>query len=197
MHIVLTTIIILVASLTLAVGVIQYGTSLFQGAAQQESFTVFGTKLWVHGSDDNGLAWGAFSARNGGDKILSINRISIRGQDVPFSQWFPDTNATGTKLQQSMNFSGWSGTDGLLYKTSADTNCSGTNTVEINIAVGEYVCADAASGSVSLEPGAGVIIYYKLTNGTLQSIDSGGTTNVGIYSELVVTAIRVTINGKL
>ena len=77
MHIVLTTIIILVASVTLASAVVLYGTNLFQGAIQQESFTVFSTKLWVHSSDDNGLVWGAFSARNGGDKTVSINKISI------------------------------------------------------------------------------------------------------------------------
>ncbi len=52
MHIVLSTIIILVASVTLASAVVLYGTSLFQSATQQESFTVFSTKLWGHSSDD-------------------------------------------------------------------------------------------------------------------------------------------------
>ncbi len=198
MHIVLTTIIILVASVILASAVVLYGTSLFQSATQQEYFTVFSTKLWVHSSDDNGLAWGAFSARNGGDKIVSLNKISIRGQDVPFSQWYPDTSVTSSLIQQPMNFTGWSGTGGQLTKFDPNDYCgAATFTVEAQLIdqTDGSVCANAASGPVSLEPGNGVIIYYKLINGTLQTIDSGYATSVGIYSERSVTAIRVTILG--
>ncbi len=198
MHIVLTTIIILVASVTLASAVALYGTSLFQGAIQQESFTVFSTKLWIHSSDDNGLAWGAFSARNGGDKTVSINKIFIRGQDVPFTQWYPDTSVTSSLIQQPMNFTGWSGTSGLLKKYDPNDYCgASTFVVEAQLIdqTDGSVCANAVSSPVSLEPGDAAIIYYKLINGTLQKIDSGDTTNVGIYSELSVIAIRVTILG--
>jgi len=189
MHIVLTTIIILVASVILASAVVLYGTSLFQSATQQEYFTVFSTKLWVHSNDDNGLAWGAFSARNGGDKIVSLNKISIRGQDVPFSQWYPDTSVTSSLIQ---------GTGGQLTKFDPNDYCgAATFTVEAQLIdqTDGSVCANAASGPVSLEPGNGVIIYYKLINGTLQTIDSGDATSVGIYSERSVTAISVTILG--
>jgi len=182
MHIVLATIIILVASVVLASGVVLYGTSLFQSGTQQEAISVSSLKIWVHGTATDGLAWGAFTVRNSGDKVISIDKISIRGVDVPFSQWYPDTNATGTKLQQAMNFSGWSGVGGDLYKTVDDTNCSVTSTIEINIAAGEFVCANKASGPVGLEPGDGAIIYFKFTNGTVTSIDSGVATTVNIFA---------------
>ncbi len=193
---VLTTIIILVASVVLGSGVVLYGTSLFQSGTAQESIAVSGLKVWVHGTATEGLAWGAFSVRNSGDKVVSVDKISVRGADVPFSQWFPDTNATGTKLQQAMNFSGWSGTTGNLYLTVGDTNCAGTQTVEINIAVGEFVCANKASGPVGLEPGDGAIIYFKFTNGTLKSIDSGITTTVNIFAGKTGAPLSITVSSK-
>ena len=195
---VLTTIIILVASVVLGSGVVLYGTSLFQSGTAQESISVSGLKVWVHGTDTKGLAWGAFSVRNSGDKVVSVDKISVRGNDVPFSQWYPDTNATGTKLQQAMNFSGWqtSGTGGLLAKTAGDTNCATPSTIEINIAVAEYVCADAAAGPVGLEPGDGAIIYFKFTNNTINSIDSGVTTTVNIFAGKTGAPLSITISSK-
>ncbi len=184
------------ASVVLASGVVLYGTSLFQSGTQQEAISVSGLKVWVHGTATDGLAWGAFAVRNSGDKVVSVDKISVRGIDVPFSQWYPDKNATGTKLQQAMNFSGWSGVDGNLYKTQADTNCSVTSTIEINIAAGDYVCADKASGPVGLEPGEGAIIYFKFTNGTITSIDSGVSTTVNIFAGKTGAPISITITSK-
>jgi len=196
MHIVLTTIIILVASVVLASGVVLYGTSLFQSGTSQEAISVSGLKIWVHDTAPEGLAWGAFTVRNSGDKVVSVDKISVRGVDVPFSQWYPDTNASGTKLQQAMNFSGWSGTGGNLYLTVSDTNCAGTQAIEINIAVGEFVCADAAFGPVGLEPGDGAIVYFKFTNGTLTSIDSGVSTTVNIFAGKTGAPLSITITSK-
>jgi len=171
-----------VASVVLASGVVLYGTSLFQSGTQQEAISVSGLKVWVHGSASEGLAWGAFAVRNSGDKVVSVDKITIRGVDVPFTQWYPEVNASGTKLQQAMNFSGWNDVNGFLYKTVQDTNCAVSSTIEINIAAGEFVCANAAVGPVGLDPGAGAIIYFKLTNGTLSSIDSGVSTSVNIFA---------------
>jgi len=66
--------------------VVLYGTSLFQSGTQQESITASGIKVWVHTDADDGLAWGAAKIRNTGDKVVSIDKISIRGSDIPFSQ---------------------------------------------------------------------------------------------------------------
>ena len=80
-------IMILTVSIILASGVVLYGTSLFQGGAQQKAISVTGVKVWVYGSTSDSLAWGAFSVRNTGDKMLSVDRIVVRGTDVPFAQW--------------------------------------------------------------------------------------------------------------
>jgi len=91
---VITTIIILVASVVLASGVVLYSTSLFQTGTQTETIAITGVKVFVHATDPNGLAWGAFGVRNSGDKILSLDKISIRGNDVGFSDWYSNKTVT-------------------------------------------------------------------------------------------------------
>ena len=195
---VLTTIIILVASVVLATGVVLYGTSLFQTSTQQEAISVSGLKVFTKAVDPNGLTWGAFAVRNTGDKILSVNKITVRGGDVPFTQWYPDTNVTSALLQQAMKHSGWSGTAGELSVDDPDTDCaSETVRIDLDGAGGELaVCADAATGPVGLEPGDGAIIYFRLTNGTIESIDAGVSTAVGIFAGNSGAPISITIASK-
>jgi len=74
---VLTTVIILVASVVLGSGVVLYGTSIFQTVAQQESVEVQGIQLWVNATDAAGDAWGAAGVRNDGTRFyLSIPLLS-------------------------------------------------------------------------------------------------------------------------
>ena len=67
---VITTIIILVASVVLAAGVVLYATSLFQTGTLTENISITGVKIYVHADDSAGLAWGAFGVRKSGDKII-------------------------------------------------------------------------------------------------------------------------------
>ncbi len=196
---VLTTIIILVASVVLGSGVVLYGTSLFQSGTQQEAISVSGLKVWVHGTASEGLAWGAFAVRNSGDKIVSVDKISIRGTDIAFANWYPDTTVESFLIQQPMNFTGWSGTDGLLSVFDPNDYCGGTTFVlEVQLIdqTDGSVCADAASGPVGLEPGAAAIIYFKLTNGTLQTVDSGISTSVNIFAGKTGAPLSITVSSK-
>jgi hypothetical protein len=200
---VLTTVIILVASVVLGSGVVLYGASLFQGGTQTESLSVTNVKLWVHGTDSRGISWGAAAVRNSGDKVLSVDQISVRGQAVPFSQWYTDTQVTNTLFQQSLNFSGWSIlSEGFITETGtcADANnigaihCidydgSGTNIELINATL-------AGTGPVSLAPGGTAIIYFKLSNGTLTTLDSGSSTTVNIFAGKTGAPQSITVEGK-
>ncbi len=198
---VLTTVIILVSSVVLGSGVVLYGTSLFQGGTQTENISVSGTKVWVHSSAIEGLAWGASAIRNTGDKVVSVDKIQIRGSDIPFSQWYADTSVTSTVFQQALNHTGWSGTAGLL-NDEADTGngCSGTTAINIDPDSGgsitECIQADAATGPISLDPGQSAVIYYKLTNGTLTSLDSGISTTVSVFAGKAGGPQSVTVAGK-
>ena len=194
---VLTTVIILVASVVLGSGVVLYGASLFQGGTQQESISVSNVKVWVHSTDSNGLAWGAAGVRNTGDKVLSIDKIQIRGNDIPFNQWYTDTVVTSSVFQLALNHTGWSGTAGNI---SASAGCTGTTTINIDpdtsVSITECLQADAGTGPVSLVPGASAVIYFKLTNGTLTSLDSGANTSVNVFAGKTGAPQSVTVQGK-
>ena len=190
---VLTTVIILVSSVVLGSGVVLYGTSLFQSGTQQEAITASGIKIWVHTDATEGLAWGAAKIRNTGDKVVSVDKIQIRGAVVPFSQWYPDTTVNSTTFQQALNFTSWSGTAGGLADSTGI--CSGED-LQIRIFSAGDVCANVASGPVSLSPGQSGIIYFKLTNGTITSLDSGASTSVNVFAGKAGAPQTVTVEGQ-
>jgi len=190
---VLTTVIILVSSVVLGSGVVLYGTSLFQSGTQQEAITASGIKIWVHTDSTDGLAWGAAKIRNTGDKVVSIDKIQIRGSDVPFSQWYPDTTVNSTTFQQALVFTSWKGVNGMLTNS---TSICGDENLKIKIFAAGDFCANVASGPVSLSPGQSGIIYFKLVNGTITSLDSGLSTSVNIYAGKAGAPQTVTVEGK-
>jgi len=187
---VLTTVIILVSSVVLGSGVVLYGTSLFQGGTQQESISVSGIKLWVN-TDATGNAWGAAGVRNTGDKVLSVDKIQIRGTDIPFAQWYPDTIVTAALFSQALNHTGWDG--GGMNKTS--TACANATRIAINNGQGD-ICGPAASGPIALTPGQSAIVYFQLVNGTLTSLDAGINTSVNIFAGKAGAPQSVTVQGK-
>ncbi len=187
---VLTTVIILVSSVVLGSGVVLYGTSLFQGGTQQESISVSGIKLWVHATDPIGLSWGAAGIRNTGDKVLSVDTIQIRGTDIPFAQWYPDTDVTAALFSQALNHTGWSG--GGLVESGA---CAGGERINLDNGQGD-ICGSAASGPIALTPGQSAIVYFQLNNGTLTSLDAGINTSVNIFAGKAGAPQSVTVQGK-
>ncbi len=195
---VLVTIIIMVASIVLASGVVLYGTTLFQGGAQQESISVSGLKMWVHGTDPAGIAWGAFAVRNTGDKVLSVDRIVVRGEDVPFAQWYVDNTVTAALIQQAMKFPGWLGTGGNLAIDDPSGDCSGELvSIDLDGLAGETaVCGIPAAGPHGLDPGEAAIIYFKLTNGTLDTVDGGATSSVSVFAGNVGAPQSISIGSK-
>jgi len=190
----------LTGSIVLASGVVLYGTTLFQGGAQQEAITVSGIKMWVHGTDSNGLAWGAFAVRNTGDKVLSVDRIVVRGQDIPFSQWYPDVTVTSTIIQQPMNFTGW-GTSGGQLDYTGTTGCT-TEALQIRLQTGQAgddgdVCANPGAGPIGLDPGQAAVIYFKVNNGTVGSVDGGAQTSVSVFAGKTGAPQSIAIGSKI
>ena len=201
---VLTTVIILVASVVLAAGVVLYGTSLFQSGTQAESIALPNVKVWVHTSATDGLAWGAAGIRNTGDKVVSVDKIQIRGADVPFTQWYPDAAITSALFQLGLNHTGWSNVAGHLSVYDPDDNCNDTTfppatsvQSDLDGPGGELaLCANPATGPVSLNPGQSAIIYFKLTNGTITSLDSGANVNLNIFAGKAGAPQSVSILGE-
>jgi len=186
---VLTTVIILVASVVLGSGVVLYGTSMFQTVAQQESLEVQGIQLWVNATDAAGDAWGAAGVRNDGDKILSVDTISIKGKTVPYSNWYFDadqTRVTVGNYQSQFVHEGTGGAGTIMNNsTSVDAGC--TNSVFVldfdGAATGEpTLCMTQGSGPIGLNPGERTIIYFQMTNGTLTTLDAGASTTLNIFA---------------
>ncbi|HXX06173.1 MAG TPA: hypothetical protein VEJ68_05050, partial [Candidatus Bathyarchaeia archaeon] len=193
--------------------------------ANSQSISATGTQVWVDTSKSSGWAWGAAAVRNSGDKLLSIDTISIRGTNVAFSNWYADTDpnrVTTGNFQSAMNYTGLlsaaagsSNTGALIngsiisgYTTPLDnTNCAvngvqvpGTSTtgaLVIKLASSNpELCLLQQSGPISLQPGAKTVIYFKVPQNTLTSVDAGASGSVGIYAGQVGSPITVTIAAK-
>lgn len=196
---VLTTIIILVASVVLGSGVVVYGTSLFQGGTQQEGITVQGTQLWVNATDANGVAWGAAAVRNSGDKILSVDKIEVRGTAVPFSQWYVDTDPNRVTVDnfQAQFVSEGTSSGGLMNDSSSADVCTPTADLSIDLdgaATGKpTLCLMKQSSPVGLNPGDRMVVYFKVPDGTLTSLDAGAQSSLNIFAGRTGSPQSVTI----
>ncbi len=213
---VLTTIIILVASIVLGTGVVVYSTSLFQAGSSQSAVQVQGVKTWVNATSPSGsgYAWGAVAIKNTGDKLLALSSITIRSTSIPFSSWYAETNQTRasanfqaqfnyTKNDANGNIKGSANSGGGVYRPSGAAcidNAVGTNPPTI-LVIQEFpvstltpaVCLAQQSGPVSLTPGASVVIYYKLPNNLLTPSDAGvaGTVSYLAGSAPVSQTVRI------
>ena len=159
---VITTLIVLIASVVLGAGVIFFGGSLFQTNTETEAIQVSNENIWVATNGTSSV--GAFVVQNTGGKVVSIQSISIRGQSVPTtSWWFNTANATAANIQRELIF------DGQV-----------SNGVNVNGVAGDEVFT-LATGPISIAQGKAVIIYLANPSG-IQSIDSGLSFNMNILA---------------
>src|SRR3989475_1845212 len=200
---VLTTMIILVASVVLGTGVVIYGTSLFQTGAQSESISTQGVKMWVNATSANGISWGAAAVRNTGDKLESVDTISVRGVATPYTSWYyANTTNSLANIQDQFVYGSNDGA-GILknystsgtYDTCTGNTASPTFRIDVDGAgVGHpTMCFISANGPISLKPGESVIIYFHLPTGVLDTIDSGQSTSVALYAGKLGAPVTVTI----
>ncbi len=219
--VVMTTLIILVASVVLGTGVVLFGTSLFQTAGQTQSIQSQGIKLWVNSTAQGttNYAWGAAAIRNNGDVLVSVNTIQIRGVSVPFTSWYVDSNQTevgsGSNFQANFNYTkndqlgniiGSAANGGVVspalgpstYCTATvrpatqagfttmimDTDGAGTNLP---------LCLKQISAPVTLNPGAKMIVYFKMPTGIIGPVDAGSAVTVNIFAGNVGGPATVTV----
>jgi hypothetical protein len=191
---VLTTVIILVASVVLGSGVVLYGTSLFQTVAQEQSIDVQGIQIWVNATDSAGDAWGAAGVRNNGDQVLAVDTITIKGSTVPFANWYVDTDqsrVTVENFQSTFIHEGTGGAGTLMNNSVNATSTCPTSTVdqiEIDLdGTGSIpdlptLCLQQASGPMGLSPGERGIIYFQIPAGKVTTLDAGASTTLKIFA---------------
>ncbi|MHA7733331.1 hypothetical protein [Nitrosopumilus sp. S6] len=203
---VLTTVIILVASVVLGAGSGLYGTSLFQTAAQQDNISVSGKNLWVNATDSTGDAWGAAGVRNNGEKIVSIDTIQVRGVTVPLSNWYFDkdqTRVSVTNFQSTYVHEGTGGTGTLMRDTvdaggSVTTSCTSPDGTTLEIDIDDAgtlptLCLEQAAAPVALNPGDRMIIYFQIPEGKITPIDAGASASLNIFAGKTGAPLSITI----
>jgi hypothetical protein len=215
---VLTTLIILVASVVLGTGVVLYGTSLFQTGAQSASISTQGVHVWANSTSTPTYVWSAAEIRNSGDKILSINTISVRGAQVPFASWFVNSNQSAVTSANFQSQLIYAGTASTAYRTAnplvpvgmmqssapaAPAGCSANSASQFYInefgaasATTPTMCFTQASGPISLKPGEKAIVYFQIPNGVLSTVDAGSQSSVAIYAGNVGAPQSVTVESK-
>ena len=150
---VITTLIILIASVILGTGVIFFGGSMFQTNTQSESIKVTNVHSWVSPTNSS-AAVTAFAIQNVGSKPVSINSIAFRGLPSAQSNWYscaPATCGTDTNVNTEL---------ARDYAPQSVTLASGATAF--------------TAGAVSLTQGQATIVYV-MHAGSIASIDAGNT----------------------
>ena len=172
---VITTLIILIASVVLGAGVIFFGGSLFQTNTENEAIQVSNTHIWVATNGTQSVA--GFVVQNTGGKVVAIQGITIRGQSIPTSNWYYNTaDAQAANIQREI----------VSDFTLASIDVTGDATPDT---------FNQATGPISLTQGQAAFIYLANPSG-ITAIDSGlaFTMNVQAGKASAVQSISV-ING--
>ncbi len=199
---VLTTMIIVVASVVLATGVIIFGTSTFQNKANNQALTTTGTQIWIDKTGNSGWAWGAAALRNSGDKIFSIDQIQVHGQAMPYQNWYADTNQTRVTVnnyQWELNFTSINGGTGAMANgtgVGAPSGCS-SSPGPLIMQLGSHsqnptLCLTQQNGPLSLYPGQRAIVYFKVQQNLLTSLDASSPVSIAIYAGQTGSPVEVT-----
>jgi hypothetical protein len=157
---VITTLIILIASVVLGAGVIFFGGSMFQSNTQSESIKVSNVHSWVNSdsaTDFQGNATTAFVVQNTGSKAVTISSITLRGIPVPTSLWHYVVTSDQSLIQGEL--------DPYYDPTAAETA----------LAAGSFT----DGSTISLNQGEAAIVYLTTSGdsspGNMTPIDSGNT----------------------
>jgi len=163
--------------------------------------------MWVDPTDDAGLAWGAAGVRNNGDRLVSVDKIIVRGTTVPFTNWYVDSSQTRVSTANFQSQFVNNGTDANnIILDNADqtpavavtTDCTTPDptTIEMDLdasGVKPTLCLVQASGPSSLQPGERLIVYFKIPDGVVTPVDSGSATSIGIFAGQTGAPVSVII----
>jgi hypothetical protein len=166
---VITTLIVLIASVVLGAGVIFFGGSLFQSNTEQESIQVSNAHAWSGTTAGNADSQAAFVVKNTGGKVVSINSITLRGTPIPVNAWyFNNTQSLMTvqNTQTELQFD----TDGTLTSVALPSGATAFT---------------LATGPISLQQGESAILYIENPAGI-------GPTDIGISYTMNVKAGQAT-----
>jgi len=157
---VVTTLIILVVSVLLATVVTYYAINITSTRVEEESLSVRKAHVWVDTSGDDQAA---FVIINTGGRDVVLDKITIRGQEISWSNVF-------------YNISSSAPSEDLSHQDETNLVDGGT----ITIGSTSYTL-EAASDDIVLPSGQSMIVYIK-DPGSISRQDVGTTVGIVVFS---------------
>jgi hypothetical protein len=168
--------------------------------------------MWVNATDANGVAWGAASIRNSGDRFSSVDTIQVRGSSVPYTSWYVDSNPLDATVENFQSQFNHTSTDSSgMMKDSEDsgytvtsqcaadtTNDADTLEIDLDGSTGTKptLCLTKSSGPAALQPGDGLIVYFRIPDGVFSPVDSGTPITVNIFAGKAGSSTSVTLGNS-
>jgi len=168
---VVTTLIILVVSVLLAGAVTYYAINVTSFHILQESLSITMLHIWVTptGGSGAGAAQGAFEMINTGGRDLSINKITIRGQSVAWTDVFTAVGSVTSDLGYSSELTA---NYAYAFTSSGDTLTQGSALTQAN-------------GEITPKSGNTLIIYINDPD-SITVNDIGLTVGVTVYTSQAI-----------
>ncbi|MGQ9460123.1 MAG: hypothetical protein ACUVRA_02685 [Candidatus Bathyarchaeaceae archaeon] len=163
---VVTTLIILVVSVLLATVVTYYAINMTTTRVQEENLRISKAHIWANSS----FAQAAFVIVNIGGRDTLIDKIHVRGQEIPWGS--VHCNRTSTAPTTDLD---------IVDTTSTYWNGTGTP------GVGEVATAD-----LSLRSGDCLIIYID-SPGTISVEDTGVTCSITVFTASAQYKVEVNV----
>ena len=160
---VVTTLIILVVSVLLATVVTYYAINITSTRVEEESLSVRKAHVWVSTAGTTTDTQAAFVIINTGGRDVVLDKITIRGQEISWSNVF-------------YNISSSAPSDDLSHQDETNLVNGGT----ITIGSTSYTL-EAASDDIVLPSGQSMIVYIK-DPGSISRQDVGTTVGIVIFS---------------
>ena len=168
---VITTLIILIASVVLGAGVIFFGGSMFTTNTQSEQVKTTNINSWVNTNN----ATTAFAVQNVGSKAVTVTDIKLRGIAVPVASWYYCKGPCATQIN---------------VQTPLPYDASPTS---VTLGGAPYTMTN--NQQVSLSQGEAAIVYL-FNAGSIKTIDAGNTYALQIQAGQASSVTQVSVEQK-
>jgi hypothetical protein len=175
---VITTLIILIASVVLGAGVIFFGGSMFSTNTQSEQVKVTNINSWVGDAALGTNSTTAFAIQNVGSKAVTVTDIKLRGIAVPTANWYSCKDCAA----------GTAGATNIQTPLPYDPT-------ESSVTIGGTLYTMTAAQQVSLSQGEAAIVYLS-NAGNIEPLDAGNTYALQIQAGQASSVTQVSVEQK-
>jgi hypothetical protein len=173
---VVTTLIILVVSVLLASVVTFFAINVVSTRVQEENLNMVYQHVWFSTIDQKAEA--AIMITNTGGRDVVLGKISIRGQQVPWSDVYVYTPGTGETLNE-LNYANQS-------FTPAPTPPATSNVPVVNLPMNGTFATTAAGSPLVLKSGSTIVVYMvseaTASPGSVSVNDVGLTIAISVFT---------------